>query len=247
MAQTSGKRPASRYFTTALDARAGCDSQAFVPPLELVALVGAGVLAGATPVLDLGCGRATEAVFLATMGWTEVFALDADEDAVTQARAHARQRAPGVKVEQADLLALPEALPKGWPRAFGLVLDRFCINNMIAGFEDHPAEAARDIYFNRVSSIVKPGGILVLRDRWDADLPDASYRRSLFEPLDPARVLGAGGGPRLFEPLPGGHCISTRFIGDDTHDPHRFDAMLPIRGMFAVLRRRGGRRRARPK
>jgi hypothetical protein len=37
--------------------------------------------------------------------------------------------------------------------------------------------------------------------------------------------------------------LDVRLVGDDTPDWNRFDAMVPVRGLLAVLRRkRGGRR-----
>jgi hypothetical protein len=39
--------------------------------------------------------------------------------------------------------------------------------------------------------------------------------------------------------------LDVRLVGDDTPDWNRLDAMVPIRGLLAVLRRkRGGRRLA---
>ena len=51
------------------------------------------------------------------------------------------------------------------------------------------------------------------------------------------------GAEEFFELLPGGRVLDVRLAGDDTPDWNRVDAMVPIRGQLAVLRRRRGGRR----
>src|SRR5215510_4155634 len=67
------------------------DSQCWFPPLELAALVAAGVLPPGVPVLDVGCGAGIELMFLAKRGWP-AFGIDTDKSLIAKATSLARAR-----------------------------------------------------------------------------------------------------------------------------------------------------------
>ncbi len=209
------------------------DSQCWFPPLELAALVAAGVLPPEAPVLDVGCGAGVEAIFLAKRGWP-VFAIDKEKSLIEKAGSLARRYGAAPRFHLADVMWGPSALPADWPRRYGIVLDRFCVNNVQHG-------GVSDVdYYEMIASLLDAGGLYVLRDRGNEDEPDATFRRRLFD-ADADGSLPEGT-EAFFELLPGGRVLDVRLVGDDTPDWNRTDAMVPIRGLLAVLRKR---RRAR--
>ena len=210
------------------------DSESSTPPLELPALVAAGALPRAPrAVLEIGCGRAVESVFLACVGYSNLYAIDGEADAVAAARKNIARHGVSVQVAQVDLLQTPDELPSKWPRKFDLILDRLCINNVVAAIADDGDEsAARKTYFARVASLLHPRGVLLLRDRW-ADDQERRFRRSLFE----CRSEPPSEAAPYFDLVPGGLRVSARLIGDDTPDWRRLDAMNPIMGDLMLLRR----------
>ena len=209
------------------------DSQCWFPPVELAALVAAGVLPAGTPVLDVGCGAGVELVFLAKRGWP-AFGIDKDRSLIGKATELARRHRAPVRFHLADVMLAPEALPRDWPARYGVVLDRFCVNNVVA------SDVAIEDYYARVASLLEPGGLFILRDRANDDAPEATFRRRLFDADDDARLPEAT--EEFFELLPGGRVLDVRLAGDDTPDWNRFDAMVPIRGQLAVLRRKRARK-----
>jgi SAM-dependent methyltransferase len=210
------------------------DSQCWAPSLELAALVAAGVLPAGVPVLDVGCGAGVEVVFLARRGW-QAFGIDKDRSLVTKATEMARRHRASARFHLMDVMWGPESLPRDWPQRYGVVLDRFCVNNVVAG------GVADADYYAAVASLLEPGGLFLLRDRGNEDEADATFRRRLFDAADDAKL--PDGTAEHFELLSGGRVLDVRLVGDDTPDWNRLDAMVPIRGQLAVLRkRRGGRR-----
>ena len=205
------------------------DSQCWFPPVELAALVAAGVLPAGVPVLDVGCGAGVELIFLAKRGWP-AFGIDKDRSLIAKATDLARRHRAAARFHLADIMLAPESLPRDWPTRFGIVLDRFCVNNIIA------ADVAIEDYYARVASLVEPFGLFILRDRANDDAPEATFRRRVFDADDDAKLPEAT--EEFFELLPGGRVLDVRLVGDDTPDWNRFDAMVPIRGQLAVLRRK---------
>jgi SAM-dependent methyltransferase len=205
------------------------DSQCWFPPLELAALVAAGVLPAESPVLDVGCGAGVEAIFLAKRGWP-VYAIDKERSLIEKAASLARRYGASPRLHLMDVMWGASALPADWPRRYGIVLDRFCVNNVQHG----GVEAAA--YYEMVASFLESGGLYVLRDRGNEDEPDATFRRRLFD-ADADGSLPEGA-DEFFELLPGGRVLDVRLVGDDTPDWNRTDAMVPIRGLLAILRKR---------
>lgn len=226
---TKGRRTRSPAYTS----RGDWDSQCWFPPLELAALVAAGLDPNAT-VLDVGCGHGTETIFLSRMGWKKVYGI-ADKESIDLAKQYAaRFTSPKPRVQFAamDLGEGVPALPDKWPKSFDLVLDRLCINNFIASEQD--SQRDRRIYFRRMSELVRKGGLLFIRDRWQGD-NEATFRRQMFFAERPKEFFGASHGDRFFSPL--GPIVNVRLVGDDTERPNRLDAMVPITGVLAVLKR----------
>jgi SAM-dependent methyltransferase len=221
------------------------DSESWIPPLELQAMVAAGALPRAPrAVLELGCGRAVESIFLACVGYSNLYAIDSDAESVAAAERNIARRGVSVQVAQANLLRSPEELPVKWPRQYDLVLDRLCINNVVGALvgDDVSESDARSTYFARVAALMRPGGTLLLRDRWAPD-DERRFRRSLFECREePPREAAP-----YFNLVPGGLRLSARLIGDDTPDWRRLDAMNPIMGDLMLLRRRGRGREEKPR
>jgi SAM-dependent methyltransferase len=233
MPSSNSNSPADRPADAEGDARTW-DSQCWFPPLELAALVAAGVLPASVPVLDVGCGAGVEAVFLALRGWP-AYGIDKDRSLVEKATALARRHRVPPRFHLMDVMWGASALPRGWPAQYGVILDRFCVNNVVAG------DVPESDYYGVIATLVEPGGLFILRDRGDEDEAESTFRRRLFDAGDDAKLPGGAG--EFFELVPGGRVLDVRLVGDDTPDWNRLDAMVPIRGQLAVLRRkRGGRR-----
>lgn len=205
------------------------DSQCWFPPTELATLVAAGVIPSGAPVLDVGCGAGVEVVFLAKRGW-HAYGIDTEASLVGKAKALAKRHGARAEFARVSVLDGPATLPPGWPKRYGVVLDRFCINNVLS--EDVKEEQ----YFTAIASLLDRGGLYVLRDRGAEDEIEATFRRRLFDADDDDKL--PYGADRFFEMLPGGRVIDLRLVGDDTPDWNRLDAMVPIRGQLAVLRKK---------
>jgi SAM-dependent methyltransferase len=210
------------------------DSQCWFPPVELAALVAAGVLPANVAVLDVGCGAGVEVTFLAKRGWL-AFGIDKERSLVEKATQLARRHRAPARFHPMDVMWGVDSLPPDWPRRYGVILDRFCVNNVVAGDVDE-----KD-YYGMVASLLEPGGLFILRDRGNDDEADATFRRRLFDADDDLKL--PDGAAEFFELLPGGRVLDVRLVGDDTADWHRVDAMVPIRAQLAVLRRKKGGRR----
>ena len=209
------------------------DSQCWFPPLELAALAAAGVLPANAPVLDVGCGAGVEIIFLAKRGWP-AFGIDKEASLIAKAKTLARQHRAPAEFHHMDVMRGTQALPAGWPKRYGIVLDRFCINNVMTD------EVSEEKYFVTIASLLDTGGLYILRDRANDDESEATSRRRLFDADDDEKL--PDGADDLFELLPGGRVLDVRLVGDDTPDWNRLDAMVPIRGQLAVLRKKGDRR-----
>ena len=100
--------------------------------------------------LDLGCGTGSQAVYLASHGWT-VTAIDDVEKALRRARA--RGGAAGLEVDwiKADVGRLPEL---GLPPGYGLIFDRGCYHGLPQG--------ARASYAHGVVELGGPEATLLL-------------------------------------------------------------------------------------
>ena len=205
------------------------DSQCWFPPLELAALVAAGVLPAGTPVLDVGCGAGVEIIFLAKRGWP-AYGIDKDRSLIAKAADLARRHHAPAHFHLMDVMWGAKSLPPDWPTRYGVIIDRFCVNNVAASGVDEGE------YYSAVASLVEPGGLFILRDRGNEDEIEATFRRRLFDADDDEKL--PDGAAEFFELVPGGRVLDVRLVGDDTPDWHRLDAMVPIRGQLAILRRR---------
>jgi SAM-dependent methyltransferase len=209
------------------------DSQCWFPPIELAALVAAGVLPAGVPVLNVGCGAGVEAIFLAKRGWP-AFGIDKERTLIAKATDLARRYRAPARFHLMDVMWGPKALPRDWPQRYGVVIDRFCVNNVVNN------DVTEEAFYGVVASLLEPGGLLILRDRGNEDEPEATFRRRLFDADDDEKL--PDGTSEFFELVPGGRVLDVRLAGDDTPDWNRLDAMVPIRSQLAVLRRKRGRR-----
>lgn len=105
-------------------------------------------------LLDLGCGRGTNALALATRGWS-VLGVDISPQAVARARREAARR-------RLDAAFTVGELP-GWTsdRRFDLVVSTFAL----------PEGTAGDATLRQAAALVKPGGELVVAE-WDISMQE---------------------------------------------------------------------------
>lgn len=111
-----------------------------------LALIDALALDKATPVIDIGGGRATLVDDLLARGYTDVAVLDLSESALAQARERLGATGANVAWHVADATraALPEA-------HYGLWHDRAVFHFLVD-------EAAREAYVAQAARAVRPGG-----------------------------------------------------------------------------------------
>lgn len=129
--------------------------------------------------LDVGCGEGSDAVWLATRGWS-VTAVDISQVALDRGRAH--DPTGRVTWQQADLLAWTPA-----EASFDLVSSQFM----------HFGAADRTALFRKLAAAVRPGGTLLVVSHHPSDLeanvgrwpmPELFYTADeVAEALDPAR------------------------------------------------------------
>ena len=105
-------------------------------------------------LLDLGCGRGTNALALAARGWS-VLGVDVSPQAVALARREAACRRLDAAFEVGEL--------PGWTseRRFDLVVSTFAL----------PEGAAGDATLRQAAALVKPGGELVVAE-WDISMQE---------------------------------------------------------------------------
>lgn len=116
---------------------------------ELVNLVWNGVLAPGMHVLEVGSGVGTESVFMAVRGM-KVTGIDLSTSAVKLAQQLAKFYGVEVNFQQGNVLDLD--LP---PNSFDVVCDQ--------GVFHHISDSERQLFAKNISSVLKPGGMLVLR------------------------------------------------------------------------------------
>jgi SAM-dependent methyltransferase len=115
------------------------------PSPELVEAEAAGDLGLPGVALDLGCGRGTEAAYLAARGW-RCLGLDLSDPALRlAAAAH-----PAAAFSRADVTELPVR-----PAVASLLLDRGCFHYL--------DERGRARYAAQAARVLRPGGRLLLR------------------------------------------------------------------------------------
>lgn len=126
------------------------------PPLELAAIVAAGLIPSAAKVLDVGCGAGSEAVFLAQCGY-QVTGVDSSTRALDLARERAKGAGVEVVFREGDATKLPLA-----DRSIGFASDRGCFHVID---DDQRLDYARDL-----SRVLEPGASFLLRGaRADCD------------------------------------------------------------------------------
>ena len=140
----------------------------------LAALVAAGDVAPHHRVLDLGCGRGTDLLTLAQLGFRNLEGIDRNRASLRAARASERRKLKRsvVSWHWGDLGIL-----RDMPAArFDWAYDTFLTNNL--------REDALPEYFRRVARVLKPGGRLLVQTKvaprgWsDADRPRSRLFRA---------------------------------------------------------------------
>ena len=121
-------------------------------PDQILAAEVARLMPGA--LLDLGCGRGTNALALAARGWS-VLGVDVSPQAVALARREAIHRGLDAAFEVGEL--------PGWTtnRRFDLVLSTFAL----------PEGTAGDATLRQAAALVKPGGELIVAE-WDISMQE---------------------------------------------------------------------------
>ncbi|NUM46629.1 MAG: class I SAM-dependent methyltransferase [Anaerolineales bacterium] len=122
--------------------------------------------------LDLGCGTGTNVITLAKMGWEGV-GVDFAKQAIVQARQKARAESVKAQFRAGDVTRI--RFP---PQSFDLILDWGCFQGM---------EAGREIYAQRISRWLAPGGWFLLYSlKYQPDIKEFGIREedlSLFAAL----------------------------------------------------------------
>jgi SAM-dependent methyltransferase len=170
------------------------------PSSELVGYILGARFPASARVLDLGCGTGADATFLATQDY-EVHGLDFSADALRLASERARQSRVVVAWHECSALNTP--FDAGY---FDLITDRGCCH--------HIGEALRRRYAEEFAHILKPGGVLFLRGRREADDP--------FFPIDRKSLSKEDFDPQLFEvgaDIPF-FCASIAAASRDSGDDH---------------------------
>ena len=105
--------------------------------------------------------------FLAKRGWP-AFGIDKERTLIARAIDLARRHRAPARFHLMDVMWGPQALPRDWPARYGVVLDRFCVNNVVNN------DVTEEAFYGVVASLLEPGGLLILRDRANDDDPEAS-------------------------------------------------------------------------
>lgn len=131
------------------------------PSPELVILYALGVIRGGHHVLDAGCFRGDDAIFLAT-GGCRVTGIDQSKGAIQYARKVAVTfgAARGVRFIAG---AIPRALARLPDNFFDVVCDRLLMSNL--------SQTDRSAYLTEVRRVLRPGGLFVLRYGVSSPLP----------------------------------------------------------------------------
>jgi len=137
------------------------------PPKELVELLGSGCVKAGGSVLDVACGSGNYSVFLAQRGF-QVTGVDFSAKALALAKKRAKRA--GVKVDfvEADVRHLADAVGA---KKFDFVLD-WCLLHHIAP-ADFPA------YCKQFSTLLNPGGVLLMACFSEKDAPQAGLKSAV--------------------------------------------------------------------
>lgn len=119
------------------------------PPLELAAVIAAGLVPCGATVLDVGCGAGRETIFLAQCGFRAI-GVDFSREALKIARRRAEASALAVEWRLGNVLELP--LGDG---AVDFVTDRGC-------FHVIPRRDRRR-FAREIDRVLRPGGAILLR------------------------------------------------------------------------------------
>jgi SAM-dependent methyltransferase len=141
----------------------------------VAALVALGRIRRRDRILDVGCGKGTDALTLAAWGFIRIVGVDPDARAIATARARATRL--GLR-GSARFEALPtEGLTERFgPRRFDVVLHTLVANNLRDGLDEH---------FRSVAAVMRRDGLLVLHER--LNWRDENAAPGTVAPLDAVR------------------------------------------------------------
>lgn len=120
-------------------------------------------------VLDAGCGRGTDLIALAELGYASLVGLDYNKASLASARRAAKRRVPRARIEwHWGSLSL---LNEFEPASFDWVIDTFLVNNLDVSQERE--------YARRVARVLKPGGRFLVQCKIQPRLWNKSSQRGL--------------------------------------------------------------------
>jgi SAM-dependent methyltransferase len=123
-------------------------------PVELVELIEGEHALSPGRAIDLGCGTASKAIYLAQHGWT-VTGVDKSPDAVKEARAKVAESGLPVEVAQCDLVELDaEGVQNVAGAPFDFLLDFGCAHSL--------RDAAKAKYAANIARLAAPEATLFL-------------------------------------------------------------------------------------
>lgn len=148
-------------------------------------------------ILDVGCGRGTDLIALAELGYKRLEGLDYNKASLALARRAAKRRVPRAKIAwHWGSLAL---LNEFEPATFDWVIDTFLVNNLDASQDRE--------YSRRVARLLKPGGRFLVQCKIQPRVWNNSAKRGmrsrLFHAGTPVLTHYAehgGRGERSYEP-----------------------------------------------
>lgn len=125
-------------------------------------LVATGVIPKGRRILDVGCGRGTDAIELARLGCRHVDGIDVNANAIRLAKARAKRAGLSKRLHftRGDALELEAIYGRA---AFATAIDTLFVNNLT----DDEARA----YLAQLARVVKPGGLVVLQSKvWPREM-----------------------------------------------------------------------------
>jgi SAM-dependent methyltransferase len=140
------------------------------PAISTVAFLASGALPARSPILDVGCGAGTDAIYMATLGY-QVHAIDPSRTAIRIAQAAADLRKVRVDFKRESVTSMSFA-----SSSMAAVFDRGCLHSL-------PPSIWGD-YFIEVERVLQPHGWLVITGSNGDRSNVTPIRRELMVPFE---------------------------------------------------------------